>query len=226
MKLAGIDPLPSEPVMRARASSAWYTPRHAAAVLGRMAECAWLSAPGACGARPWRVLEPAAGTGALLEALAEDGLASPETAVDAVELDERVASSLSTRAWPMNVRVECADYLARPAPARPYDLAIMNPPYEGGLDSLFMSKAMDESLRVIALVRLALLESQRSYQRIWSRIGSSEGWRMVEMRPFVQRPLFISPGMKSSHGKTAFMAIKLSRVSDATNTHINWYQEE
>jgi len=226
VKLAGIDPLPSEPVMRARASSAWYTPRHAAAVLGRMAECAWLSAPGACGARPWRVLEPAAGTGALLEALAEDGLASPETAVDAVELDERVASSLSVRAWPMNVRVECADYLARPAPARPYDLAIMNPPYEGGLDSLFMSKAMDESLRVIALVRLALLESQRSYQRIWSRIGSSEGWRMVEMRPCVQRPLFVSPGMKSSHGKTAFMAIKLSRVSDATNTYINWYQEE
>lgn len=102
----------------------------------------------------------------------------------------------------------------------------MNPPYEGGLDSLFLAKAMDESLRIIALVRLALLESQRSYQRIWSRIGSQEGYRMVEMRPFVQRPLFVSPHMQSSHGKTAFMAIKLSRVSDATNTHINWYQEE
>lgn len=224
VRLDGIDPLPADAEARARASSAWYTPRHAAAVLGRMARCSWLSSPGVVGAHPWRVLEPSAGTGALIDALAEDGMASSHTVVDAIELDQHVMWSLTERAWPMRVRVECSDYLTRPAPERPYDLAIMNPPYERGLDSLFLAKAMHESLRVVALVRLALLESQRSYERIWSRIGGAEGWRLIELRPFVVRPLFVSPAIRTSHGKTAFMAVKLSRIEGCNHgTNVNWY---
>lgn len=222
MRLAGIDPLPSAPTARARASSAWYTPPDAAEAVARMAYSAALRRPEAAGVEPWRVLEPAAGHGALIDALLEEVAPSPDTVVDAVELDSQAAGVLVERAmsWPCRVRVHADDYLERPAPARPYDLAIMNPPYEGGLDSLFLGKAMDESLRVVALVRLALLESQRSYERIWSRLDRE--WRLIELRPFVARPVFAAPSSRASGGKTAFCAVKLSRVPGERGTVVGW----
>lgn len=222
MRLVGIDPLPSEPRARARASSAWYTPPDAAAVLGRMAYSAALRRPELAGVEPWRILEPSAGHGALVDALVAEVVPSRDTVVDAIELDVRAAGVLAERAmeWPCRVRVHVDDYLERPAPSRPYDLCVMNPPYEGGLDSLFVSKAMDESLRVVALVRLALLESQRSYERIWSRLDRE--WRLIELRPFVARPVFAAPSSRASGGKTAFAAVKLSRVRDERGTVVGW----
>jgi len=222
VRLAGIDPLPSEPVMRARASSAWYTPPDAAAVVARMAYSAALRRPEVAGVEPWRILEPAAGHGALIDALVGELAPSRETIVDAVELDSHAAVVLADKAlsWPCRARVHLDDYLERPAPARPYDLAVMNPPYEGGLDSLFLRKAMDESLRVVALVRLALLESQRSYERVWSRLDGE--WRLIELRPFVQRPVFAAPSSRACGGKTAFCALKLSRVRGERGTVVGF----
>lgn len=199
--LPGIDPFPSEPAARVRASSAWYTPPDAADVLARMC---WAGRARAS----WRVLEPSAGHGALIDALLrDDSRCGP---IDAVELDPLAADVLRER-WPERVRVEQCDYLERPAPSEPYDLAILNPPYEKGADSAFVAKAMDESLRVVALVRLAMLESGRSYERVWSRVEDGP-WRLLALRPFVSRPVFLPGGGDSDGGKTAFMAIKLSRV--------------
>lgn len=200
--LPGIDPFPAEHAARVKASSAWYTPPETADALVSMC---WAARPRS----EWRILEPSAGHGALLDALKRDD-AHSTAEVHAIELDERAATVLRERH--PSAHVECCDYLTRPAPANPYDLCVMNSPYEKGADSAFLAKAMDESLRVVALVRLALLESQRSFDRVWSRIGSDEGWRLLALSPFISRPVFMPGGEDSDGGKTAFMIVKLSRV--------------
>jgi predicted RNA methylase len=213
LSLPGVDTLPPES-LRQKALSQWFTPDPDAERLARMA-----------GSPPqgWRVLEPSAGAGALVSAILP---VAPGCAVDAIELDPRYATRLESRFVDHRVRVECCDYLRRPAPARRYDLVVENPPYEGGLDSLFLAKTMDESDRVIALVRLALLETQRAYERVWSRVESGE-WRLVSLRPFVVRPEFRAGDEESDGGKTAFLAVKMARAEvcslDAGGTHVEWW---
>lgn len=222
--LPGLDPFPSDPAARVKASSAWYTPPEAARVLAGMCTSSRLRVPAG---KPWRILEPSAGRGALLQALIDEQAPCAPTVVDAIDLDPVTAAHLNATCWPIDVRVECADYLLRPPPAEPYDLALLNPPYEKGRDSLFISKAMDESLRVVALVRLAMLETNRSYDRVWSRVATEEHpdreWRLLEARFFVSRPVFLAGGESSDGGKTAFMAVKLSRVpGEARGTSVEW----
>ncbi len=213
MTLPGIDPFPQDPDARVRASSAWYTPPDVAARL------AGLSAIAA--RRQWHVLEPSAGRGALIDPMV--GPYTPDR-ITAIDADQRSADRLNGRYAGLPVDVECCDYLSRPAPATPYDLAVLNPPYEGGQDSAFVAKCMDESLRVVALLRLAMLESQRAYDRVWSRVERGE-WRLLELHPFIARPVFLAGGEESGGGKTAFMAVKLSRVPGevANGTSVGWW---
>ena len=212
--LPGVDTLPPEH-LRQEALSQWWTPDDTAERLA-----AWCG--DVRGIR--RVLEPSAGDGSLVRAFCAR---APSALVDAVELDPRHIPALRERTAAYGgVVVNCCDYLARPAPPTPYDIAIMNPPYEGGLDSLFVAKAMRESVRVVALLRLAMLETQRTHDRVWSRVESGE-WRLVGLAIFVRRPVFIAPGAESTGGMTAFAAVKLSRVPRAdgepVGTHVEWW---
>ena len=195
LALPGVDTLPPER-LRQKALSQWFTDE---ATAQRLTERMVGRPPGS-----WRVLEPSAGSGALIRALLSHSPAGLH--VDAVELDPRFAAGLSD----LCVHVECCDYLTRPAPAEPYDLVLMNPPYEGGLDSEFLEKAMRESRCVVALVRLALLESQRSYDRVWSRVRCFD-WAMTDLAVFTSRPEFLAAGEDVGGGKTAFAAVRLSR---------------
>lgn len=214
MTLPGIDPFPADPEARVRASSAWYTPPDVAARLAGLSSIA--------ARRQWHVLEPSAGHGALIEPMIGAYTPARITAVDAdAKSCERLADCYAR--MPL-VTVERCDYLSRPAPAEPYDLAVLNPPYEGGQDSASVAKCMDESLRVVALLRLAMLESQRAHERVWSRVESGE-WRLLELHPFITRPVFLAGGEATGGGKTAFMAIKMSRVpgEGATGTSVGWW---
>lgn len=214
LALPGVDTLPPEH-LRQEALSQWWTPEEHA---GRLAS--WCGTLRGCRS----MIEPSAGDGALVRAACA---LNPALAVDAIEIDPRHMDALRERTIGegfYGVNPECGDYLARPAPDEPYDIAIVNPPYENGLDSLFLGKLMDESLRVVALVRLAMLETQRTHERVWSRVGGSDGWRLVGMAIFVKRPVFIAPGAKSTGGMTAFAAVKLSRMPDApTSTGVEWW---
>ncbi len=213
LSLPGVDTLP--PIaLRQKALSQWWTPHEEASRLA-----------GWCGdlQSVHSVLEPSAGDGALVRALCAR---SEALAVDAIEIDPRHMDALRARTdgFFCSVHPECADYLARPAPECPYDLGIANPPYEDGLDSLFIGKMMSECTRVVALVRLAMLETQRTHERVWSRLGGPEGWRLVGLAIFVKRPVFIAPGAPSTGGMTAFAAIKLSRVERApVATAVEWW---
>jgi hypothetical protein len=180
-----------------RARSAWYTPDSVADTLAGLAAGGWTAAK-----HRTRVLEPACGDGALIRGLlrAAPSLRPRVTAIDIAP----VRSHIDGVEW------QTGDFLAMPGPIEPYDLAILNPPYEGGLDSRFVERAMDQSLRVAALVRLALLESARSHRRIWSRVERGE-WYLHDLAIYSRRPAFLPGGAPSDGGKTAFAIVVLDR---------------
>ena len=72
------------------------------------------------------VLEPSAGTGALLEAL------GTHAGVTVVEISHQLAEALRTR-YPL-CDVRCADFLALGDELGPFDRIVMNPPFERGAD--------------------------------------------------------------------------------------------
>jgi predicted RNA methylase len=206
---------------RQAALSQWFTPPDLAR---RVVE--W------CGRPPlsWRVLEPSAGSGALVEAMlgwecSGSGIITPSQ-LTAVEIDPAYADHLRAVCAEDDepARVECCDYLTRPAPAEPFDLVVMNPPYEGGADSLFVAKAMDESRRVVALVRSAFFYGAARHNRVWSRVESRD-WRLVGVAHLRSRPSFSAGGEDSGSPLSDFMAIKLSRVAcdDVAGTSVEWW---
>jgi 16S rRNA G1207 methylase RsmC len=72
------------------------------------------------------VLEPSAGTGALLDAI------GPHENVTAVEINHALAEVLRTR-YPL-CDVRCADFLTLGDELRQFDRIVMNPPFDHGSD--------------------------------------------------------------------------------------------
>lgn len=176
--------------------SQWFTPPDLAARVVR-----W------CGdvRRFDRILEPSAGCGRLLDAV-RDVTAQPQLV--AHELDPAWAATLEQSFFAdQRTTVVHGDYLAAPAPEARYDLCLSNPPYEGGQDGAFIEKAMDESDRVVAILRLVALAGQERYRRVWSRVGWGREWAMVSVAILVARPDF-----GGEHGAQAdFCVVKLAR---------------
>lgn len=206
--------LSADPQRRQVQASQWHTPDDLAR---RLVE--WCGRP----PRGWRILEPSAGSGALVRPWLDGGglaLAEPSQ-ITACEIDPQWAAHL--RATCHGVAVEECDYLQRPAPSKPYDLAVMNPPYEGGADSLFVAKAMAESMRVIALVRSAFLHGKTRHERVWSHVEARR-WRLVGIAYLVARPSFAAAGEASGTPLSDFVAIKLTKgVMSDPRTSVEWW---
>lgn len=190
--------LSENPRLRQKQASQWFTPRDLSERLVRWAG----------DLKGQTVLEPSAGSGRILEHIER------AERVDAIELDPKWAAGLETMAaeHPCSVAVECCDYMKRPAPAERYGLSLMNPPYEGGLDGLFVEKAMAESERVIALVRSAFLHGAARHSRVWSQTqGPNASWSLIGIAYLVGRPSFSAGGEESGSPLSDFIAIKLAR---------------
>jgi predicted RNA methylase len=203
VSLPGID---MEPALDRLALSQWHTP-HPLAL--RMAK--WCG-----GIRSHRILEPSAGGGALVRAAIECG-ANP-SAITAIELDPRWAKKLDTIE---RVEVEARDYLMRPAREHRYDLTLMNPPYEDGLDGRFLEKAMNESDRVVALIRTVALNGDDRYRRVWRRCNDDGDFGMVGLAVLANRPDF-----GGEHGAMAdFVVIKIVRrtVNRIPSARVEWW---
>jgi len=152
-----------------------------------------------------RVLEPGAGSGALVRPLLDRGVD-----VTAHEIDPAWAQHLRDTTGATVVE---GDYLEAAPPAEPYCLAVMNPPYEKGADGRHLAKAMDESLRVVALVRCNALFGAERHRHVWSRIGTPTEpgeWWMSGLALLVGRPGFDGPGATSPMHE--FCVVKLTRV--------------
>jgi predicted RNA methylase len=200
VSLPGID---MEPALDRLALSQWHTPP---ALALRMAK--W--AGGAI--RLARILEPSAGGGALIKAAIECG-ANP-SAITAIELDPRWAKKLREIE---RLEVENRDYLVRPARDHRYDLTLMNPPYEDGLDGRFLEKAMNESDRVIALIRTVALNGADRHARVWRRCADDGDFSVIGVAVLAQRPNF-----GGEHGAMAdFVVVKLARRSLRLAGHVN-----
>ena len=199
------------PTIDREALSQWFTP---APLARRMA--AWVGFD-ALRATP-RILEPSAGRGALIKAIC---VFAGAPHITAHELDPRHATYLREVYGQHNTRIVEGDYLAAPAPAELYDLALMNPPYEGGLDGRFLEKAMDESERVIALIRLVALSGQERYRRVWSRVGEGLEFGMEGLAILSARPDFGGEGQ----AKSDFAVVKLMRGhgGPAQKTLVEWW---
>ena len=206
MTLPGID---MEPSLDRVSLSQWHTPADLALRMARWAGGA---------IRLQRILEPSAGGGALVKAAIECG-ANPR-AIDAVELDPRWAYRLKASE---GVNVESRDYLMRPARDHRYDLCLQNPPYEGGADGRFVAKAMDESDRVIALIRTVALNGDERHTRVWRRCMHDGDFAVLGIAFLAQRPNF-----GGEHSAMAdFCVVKLARrslrLAEQTGTHVEWW---
>lgn len=166
-----------------------------------------------------RILEPSAGGGAFLRALARagDGFRGH---VDAVSLDPAWALKLRAPPFPqLHLSVEQADYLTRGAPLTRYDATIMNPPYENGLDGLFLAKTMDESERVVALIRTVALCGDDRYKRVWSRCNDDGDYVVRKLAHLGLRPDFGGP-----HGASIdFSVVFLARRGVDERSPIEWW---
>ncbi len=206
LSLPGVDVLPPGSA-RLASLSQWMTPPPIAKRMAR-----WAGNVGG------RVLEPSAGNGALVQAWHDRvvGTEDPDgpCSLDAVEIDP----AFCLRGW------ECCDYLQRAAPADRYALALMNPPYEDGLDGEFIVKAMRECDRVIALVRLAALAGNARHADVWRRVERHhDGWWMPGLAIFPGRPVFDGPESASGSAKSDFCVVKLSRIGTPERTAIEWW---
>lgn len=110
--------------------------------------------------REVRVLEPAAGQGALIHPVLRLGDAS----VVAYELDPTNLGTLE--ALGPRVEVRGRDFLADPDPGR-FDVVVMNSPYEDDQDVDFVLRALEVAPRAVALLRAAFDYSAGRWDRVW-----------------------------------------------------------
>jgi len=171
--------------------SQWYTPP---ALAERVVE--WADAAGA-----QSILEPAAGRGALLEPLPRG------RDVVAVELDLENARSLRARYH--EARIIQGDFLTARVDelGGRFDLAIMNPPYEHGLDAAFVYRASCHARRVVAILRSVFFHGTRRWETVLRYVD------LVGLVYLVNRPQFGAPGMVSTGARSDFVVAEFRHRS-------------
>lgn len=168
---------------------------------------------------PYRVLEPAAGDGALIRAMLRVR-SQPHRhgmTIDAVDVDGRFARPLSdvaaeARKIRAEMRVEIGSYLDRPAPAERYDIAITNPPFTRGMETPFLAKLLDECEQIIAILPSRALHGLARHNAIWRRfepVGSADReWSIRSINYCKRRPKFAG----ANGGKDEIVIVDLQRV--------------
>lgn len=197
LALGGVDTLPAN---RRADLSQWFTHPDVAARIVR-----W------CGSIPCdRILEPSAGSGVFVRAARANWT---QAEIVAHELDPEWAEWLAAET---DATVVLGDYMAAPPPAERFDLCLTNPPYEGGQDVAFVRKAMDESKRVVALLRTATLCIKSAHEQLWS----APGWGVVGVAQPTGRWRFDGPVDGSA--RQDFCAVKMARGYDGPTT-LEWW---
>lgn len=192
LSLQLVDTMPSD-AHKQRALSQWYTPDWLAERLAT-----WAPIDGKV------VLEPSCGQGALLKHIVPRA-----NSVVALDIDPDNVALCAARGYD----VRCGDYLTSLTHA---DIAVMNPPYENGLDARFVVKAVRECGEAIALVRLAFLAGLERRELVWSKL------ELARLAILSERPDF-----GGEHGaKTDFCAVHVRRPGAASEEHfpsVEWW---
>jgi predicted RNA methylase len=134
------------------ALSQWHTPM-------------WIARRIACWIDPGEtVVEPACGGGNLIAALIERDH-DPED-ITAIDIDPQWADYARQRLPGVVVGVH--NFLTIPAPVDPYDVALMNPPFEGDLHAQFVERALLWARRVIAVVPVSIEYGEERDRELWA----------------------------------------------------------
>lgn len=191
--------------------SQWSTPPDLAAALVDLVGSA-LDHGGRC---TLRVIEPSAGRGNLVRAIAAR---APGALIDAVDIDPRWCHELRVLG---GCRVYEGDYLTRPAPAQRYDLGITNPPFDGGVETEHLAKLLDESDRIAALLPTRSLHGKARYRRIWYRFDPRPEARSLGPRDWYIRQevrCIGRPAFGESGGADEIVLLDLSRTPGPCET--------
>lgn len=214
--LPGIDR--TERVTDMTDASQWFTPM---AIAHRMVR--W------CGdIKPDAILEPSCGSGNLIAACRERWTYAT---IEAVELDPFYVDKARDRfAEDVRTNIFGGSFLDAQPIGDSYDLCVMNPPYEDGLDGKFLAAAMDRSKRVVALVRLAALVGQARTEAVWSRCAPGGDFVLRGLALFAGRPRFeagraVGDREDGGSAKADFCVVKLSRrvEKDDERTFVEWW---
>lgn len=157
-----------------------------------------------------RVIEPSAGRGAIVRALQRCALIDRITAV---ELDPDNAAALDQSA----VKVIVGDFLKTRALPNHYDLAVMNPPFEGGQTERHIMHALKFSKVVVCHCPLTTLAGLSRQEWLWSQVS------MPRMVIHSGRPKY--SGSKTV-GQTDMMTIEVvPQLGDGARvaTEIEWW---
>ena len=142
--------------LRDFSKSQWYTPAQLARRIAEWALAGLAPVPPSM----LRVLEPSAGQGALARPLRELG-----AHVLCVEIDASNAALLMAAGFSVSHR----DFL-QPLTVPPVDLAVMNPPFEGGQTERHVMQALRHAPRVVCHCPLTTLAGKGRRDGLWSEV--------------------------------------------------------
>lgn len=172
----------------------WFTRPEDADRLVGLASAFWEDAN-----RRWyrpRVLEPSAGAGNLVRAIIR---ACPTARIDAIELDARHIPTLATLA---PGRATQGDFLTVDLPRARYDIAVANPPFDGGEEGPHLARIFDVCDRALLLLPARSLHGRARFNEVWSRFSDDEAqrkpgearWYLRQEIRLIGRPAFGEKG--------------------------------
>jgi predicted RNA methylase len=161
------------------------------------------------------VLEPSAGGGALVRAALDAGAAH----VLAVEIDprwcERLRQRFAQEILEGRLTIVERDFLTPRTLTLAADIAVSNPPYDGGLDTAFLEACARVPLH-IAVTNASALAGADRHERVWSRT------RLHALRVLSRRPAWNGTG-----GGSKDVVVTLSGRGDpgAVGAAVDWWPE-
>jgi predicted RNA methylase len=161
------------------------------------------------------VLEPAAGTGALVRAATNAG-----AEVEAWEIDPRYEADLHAAGA---VVVQIENFL-RAMPAQPgfFDYVLANTPYEDGRDVDFVLHGLKFAPTYIGIFRSALVHGEERYESLWRWVD------IVRGKWLVKRPSFGVGASNSNTARSDFCALELRarkrarKLDEDMNLRFGW----
>lgn len=198
--LPGVDAAP-----RDASRSQWYTPPELAE---RIVEWAFRDM------HPRSVLEPSCGDGALLGPI-ESRTAPYDGFVLGIDIDESNIATCARRFADSHVGLALGDFLvATPCLGfEPFELAIMNPPFENGQTESHILRALKWAERVVCHCPLTTLEGKARKASLWSRVS------LPRMVIHSTRPKYGPKG-----GATAMCTVEVvPELQDGCRTAIEWW---
>lgn len=172
------------------------------------------------GVRPgMRVLDFAAGEGAISRAIVEAG-AIPV----AVEIDPRFIGALDAAVAPARGTVVIANFLDPDLAIGPVDVAIGNPPWERDLEVLFMLRALDFARTALGIVSGDVHHSRARFDGGWRWM------RQERVEHCVPRPIWTRDGRGGGQEECDLVLVsrrtRERQPGETDRVEVSWFEHK